>query len=447
MSQQSTQIQFPGMLADDAQKLQRRRALMETMMAQAGGGQGRMVGGHYIRGSNPLTGLVSLAGGYLLGRDQDKLESQARTRYQEDLAKGLQGYFDRRDGRPGEVMNDQQAEALMRDDVAPTLAEPVKADPRQAVIEALSSQHPMIQQLGAQDLARMGPKQLDPRFIKEHEGQFYDLSSGTPKLLGGAAYGPTEVIGGDLYQRSPSGKLVKLDNAPKVTTTIHNAPTNAGAKAYLEAVGKGIGPGGEGRKDAEAARTGLRSSVEALTAINDGARMGIAEPALQVARKLAAQAGFAQAETAPTETLAMVLKKSVFDDLGGLGAQISDGDRSFVEGFTGTLMTDPAAMKRILALRIAGQMQRQNEYNQQVDAFAQRTEDPMVAQEARRDLAVTIPDNDVAAMVSNILSGRESTTGLPHMQTQRRPGAPGMPAAGGQPIPLEQYLQQLRGGR
>lgn len=420
-----------GMFQEDAQKIQRRRALLASVMAQAQPRQGQMVGGHYIRG-NGLGQVAALIAGAVMNKNQtEEMEKEARARYQQSLRDGLTGYFDRRDGRPGEVMNDQQAEALMRDDVAPTLAEPVKADPRQAVIEALSSQHPILQQLGAQDLGRMGPKQLDPRFIKEHEGQFYDLSSGTPKLLGGAAYGPTETIGGDLYQRSPSGKLVKLDNAPKISTTINNAPTNAGAKAYLEAVGKGIGPGGEGRKDAEAARTSLRSSVEALTALNDGARMGIAEPALQVARKLAAQAGFAQAETAPTELLAMVFRKSVFDDLGSLGAQISDSDRNFAEGFTGTLMTDPVAMKRMLALRIAGQMQRQNEYNQQVDAFAQRTEDPMVAQEARRPLAITIPDNDVAAMVSNILSGRESTTGLPHMQTQRRPGAPGMPAAGG----------------
>jgi hypothetical protein len=437
-----------GMFQEDAEKIQRRRALLASVMAQAQPRQGQMVGGQYIRG-NGLGQVAALVAGAMMGKDKTPdMEEAARARYQQSLRDSLTGYFDKRDGRAGEVMDDQQAQNLMENDVAPQLAEPVKANPREAVIGALSSRHPELQALGQADLGRMGPKQLDPRFIKEYEGQFFDLSSGKPVPLGGARFGETTTINGDLYQVGPNGQLRKLDNAPKIS--VHNIPAAAGQTEYEKAVGKAIAPGGDARKDAEAARTGLRSSVEALTAIKDGAKMGIAEPALQVVRKLAAQAGFPQAETAPTETLSMVLKQSIFNDLGGLGAQISDGDRSFVQDFTGDITKDPAALKRMLALRIAGQMQRAIDYNKQVDSFSEKSNDPFIKQEARRDLNITIPDNDVANMVDNILQGRESTTGLPHLQGPR--GAPAAnPSAqkgtAANPLTWEEYMARQRGSR
>ena len=445
--QQNQQMPY-GMFQEDAQKIQRRRELLASVMAQAQPRQGQMVGGHYIRG-NGLGQVAALIAGAMMGKDKTpEMEEAARARYQQSLRNGLTGYFDQRDGRAGGVMDDQQAQNLMENDIAPQLAEPVKANPREAVIGALSSRHPELQALGQADLGRMGPKQLDPRFIKEYEGQFFDLSSGRPVPLGGAQFGETKTIDGDLYQVGPNGQLRKLDNAPKIS--VNNLPAGAGQTEYEKAVGKAIAPGGDARKDAEAARTGLRSSVEALTAIKDGAKMGIAEPALQVVRKLAAQAGFPQAETAPTETLSMVLKQSIFNDLGGLGAQISDGDRAFVQDFTGDITKDPAALKRMLALRIAGQMQRAIDYNKQVDSFSEKSNDPFIKQEARRDLNITIPDNDVANMVDNILQGRESTTGLPHLQGQRgasatNPSAPKGTAAN--PLTWEEYMARQRGGR
>lgn len=452
MQPQNQQMPY-GMFQDDAEKIQRRRALLADVMAQAQPRQGQMVGGQYIRG-NGLGQVAALIAGAMMGKDKTpEMEETARARYQQSLREGLTGYFDQRDGRAGGVMDDQQAQNLMENDIAPQLPEPIKANPREAVIGAMSSRHPELQALGTADLGRMGPKQPDPRFIKEYQGQFFDLSSGTPVPLGGAQFGETTTIDGDLYQRGPNGQLRKLDNAPKIS--VNNHPAGAGQTEYEKAVGKAIAPGGDARKDAEAARTGLRSSVEALTAIKDGAKMGIAEPALQVVRKLAAQAGFPQADTAPTETLSMVLKQSIFNDLGGLGAQISDGDRAFVQDFTGDITKDPVALKRMLALRIAGQMQRSIDYNKQVDSFSEKSNDPFIRQEARRDLNITIPDNEVANMVDNILQGRESTTGLPHLQGPRGAAPSGMPAANpsapkgtaANPLTWDEYMARQRGGR
>ena len=275
--------------------------------------------------------------------------------------------------------------------------------------------------------------------IKESGGQFYDLSSGKPVLLGGAEYGPTETIGGDLYQRGPGGKLVKLDNAPKVSTTVNNNPTQAGLKKYQEALGESLAPGGKSNVAAQQAQEGLMASVEALQAVNDGARMGIAQPAMQVVRKLATEFGIANADTAPTDALSSSLKQSVFKDLGGLGTQISDADRKFVTEFSGDLATDPMALKRMLAIRIATQIKKVNTHNKQAQAFGRTVDDPNFEWVASSPLNIQIPDNEVANMVDNILAGRPTTSGMPAQ------GSPGSSKT--TPMSAADYIRMKKGGR
>jgi hypothetical protein len=426
-------------LPEDQARLQRRRALAEAMMQSAGNSQGKMVSGHYIRGSG-LGNVAQLIGGALMQRGLEADEQAAATRGQEALRTGLEQFMRTRSGAPGDVMTDQQAADLMLNDQAPTLREPVQADPRKAVIDAMTSQHPMLQQLGQAELGQLlapPPK----REIKEAGGQFYDLSSGKPVLLGGTEYGPTEVINGDLYQRGPGGKLVKLDNAPKITTNVNNVQ-GAGLKKYQEKVGESLAPGGASRMAAEQGRDVVIGAVEALQALNDGARMGIAQPAMQIVRKLGAELGIANADTAPTDALSSALKASVFKDLGGLGAQISDGDRKFVNEFSGDLTTDPAALKRMLAIRISANLLKQQQHNRNAQAFGESVEDPNFAAMAGVPIGVQIPDDEVAQMVSNVLQGKPTTAGMA-APAGGRPGTRG----GQQAIPLEQYLQQLRGGR
>lgn len=145
-----------GMFVEDAQAIQRRRAALAGIMAQAAPQQGRMVGGRYIRG-NGLSQIAALIAGAMSKDNTSQMETDARAKYQADLRGGMEDYFTQRDGRSG-AMNDQQAGDLMERDMAPILPEPVAADPRQAVIGAMSSRHPELRALGQADLTRMGAR-------------------------------------------------------------------------------------------------------------------------------------------------------------------------------------------------------------------------------------------------------------------------------------------------
>lgn len=430
----------PDLMAQQAGVAQKRR--LAEMLLQRGMApqQGQMVSGHYVAPGilGALAQAAQAYGGMTMGKELDQQEQEISKTYNSRVAEGLQKYLQTREGRPGQVMNDQQAGDLMNGDIAPELAEPVKADPRKAMIEAMTSGLAPLQQIGQMELqASLKPPGRDPSMIKEAGGQFFDLSSGRPVPLGGVEYGQTELIGGDLYQRGPGGKLVKLDNAPKISTTVNNNPQAAGMKKYQENLGESLAPGGKSRAAAEQANEGLAASVEALQALKDGARMGIAQPAMQVIRKLGAELGIANADTAPTDALSAALKSSVFKDLGGLGAQISDGDRKFVTEFSGDLATDPMALKRMLAIRIAAQIKRVNQHNRQAQAFGKTADDPNFEGIAGLPLNIQIPDDEVAAMVDNVMAGRPTTAGM----------TPAKAPAGAAPIPFDEYMNRLRGGR
>ena len=412
----STPFALPPDLMARQSGIDRKRAIAQALL-QSGltPRQGQMVSGHYVA-PGLLGGVAQITqalGGMAMSKDLDKQQADLGQTYNTRLTEGLDKFLRTREGAPGQTMNDQQAADLMQNDVAPELADPVKADPRRAVFEAMTSGLQPLQQIGQMELqAMLRRKDRDPNMIKESGGQFYDLSSGKPVLLGGAEYGPTETIGGDLYQRGPGGKLVKLDNAPKVSTTVNNNPTQAGLKKYQEAVGEALAPGGKSRTSAEQANEGLTASVEALQAVNDGARMGIAQPAMQVVRKLGAELGIANADTAPTDALSAALKQSIFKELGGFGAQVSNSDRDFVRDFSGDLTTDPFALKRMLAIRIAGQIKKVNAHNKQAQAFGRTVEDPGFEGLAGLPLNIQIPDDEVAAMVDNVLMGKPTTAGM-----------------------------------
>lgn len=431
--------QLPFDFAAEQDTINRRRQLAQELMRTGmQSQQGQMISGRFVA-PNAIDRVLNFAGGMLMDNRQAEAQKNLTSDYNNRLLEGMEKYMTTRDGKAGGTMSDQQAGDLMNNDQAPELAEPVAANPRKAVLEAMTSGLPPLQQIGQMELqAMLRSKGRDPSMIKESGGQFYDLSSGKPVLLGGAEYGPTETIGGDLYQRGPGGKLVKLDNAPKVSTTVNNNPTQAGLKKYQEAVGEALAPGGKSRTSAEQANEGLTASVEALQAVNDGARQGIAQPAMQVVRKLAAELGVRDAATAPTDVLNASLKNSIFKELDGLGAQVSNSDRDFVRDFSGDLTTDPVALKRMLALRIAGQIKRVNQHNKQAAAFGRTVDDPNFESVAGTPLNIQIPDDEVAAMVDNVLTGKPTTAGM------KQPTAGG---ASGKPMSAADYIRMKKGGQ
>ena len=422
--------------------IDRKRKMAEALISQfSTPQQGQMVSGHYVA-PNAVQSLLGPALGMMagqkLGEGFDAEQKGLGERYRSELSQGLEGYFKTREGNPSPVMDDAQAGALMNDDQAPNL-EPVPGDPRRAAVGALTSQFPELQALGKQDFAAMGKPNdetfgTSPAHLQDPTGKLVAAligNKGTVRPLNG--YAPQQESfsapfqrDGDWYQKDSRGKEFKLDNAPKTTVTVDNRQgVQKGVGEYYKATGESIAPGGKSNVAAAGAQEALNSSAEALQAVNDGARQGIAQPALQVLRKIGAELGMPDSETAPTDALTASLKASVFKDLGGLGAQISDGDRKFVMEFSGDLATDPMALKRMLAIRMAAQIKKVNTHNKVVASFANKADDPTIEGEAGLPLNITIPDDEVSNMVQNVLTGKPTTHGMPQYQVSGK----GKPAA------------------
>jgi hypothetical protein len=201
-------------------------------------------------------------------------------------------------------MSDADAANLMHNDVAPQLAEPVKPDPRGAMLSALTSGFAPLQKLGEVELeaqAKAGAKGagtltqkdilslggFDPksRLTAALSGDVSALQpeSEKPLVVNGQIvkmvpdgkyipvadmrdqYEAPILVGGDRYQRQKdTGKIVKLDNAPQVKVSVGGPQVNvnAGQKAGMEAWAKSaVGTVEELGKSA-------RSAVELVGTLN-----------------------------------------------------------------------------------------------------------------------------------------------------------------------------------
>lgn len=166
---------------------------------------------------------------------------------------------------------------------------------------------------------------------------------------------------GEMSNVFPGGKR---DNVDKSTRIINQGPD----KKFGETMMAGM-PDKE--KAAQAANSAIRGTETALQALQNGARTGFGEQWLQNARTLASGlTGIQFDATTPTGVLAKALAKNVIDELGGLGAQVSDTDRGFMEQAVGGLKEDPKALERILAIRLGALQRAVGEYGEKLETAA-----------------------------------------------------------------------------
>lgn len=279
------------------QSLARRQKLLDAMQ------QSNL--GSPIQGQYGLAqALAKIGTAYFLnksGKDVDAAQAQTSKDYSTALDGELNDYLQRRSGTPGQTLSDDQASALMNDNVDPgALREPVKADPRGAVVRAMTSRFPEMQKLGGAEFQGLVKQEapLTPKDLLTLNG--FDPKSRLTAAMGGGLqalqpesefmnvdgrvvdkrdptkvaadyrerYGETFVIDGDRYQMDSRGQLKKLDNAPKVTVNSSTRVINAGQKAGMEQWAKGAADTvkalGEQARAAEGALTSL-SQLEALS--------------------------------------------------------------------------------------------------------------------------------------------------------------------------------------
>lgn len=251
--------------------LARRRRLLDVMEKQ---NMQSPIVGHTGVGQ----ALAKLGTAYILGNKEKAATQEAsdlRRQYQSELGDELRSYMDKRQGRPGETMSDAQAAALMQNDVAPQLAEPVQANPREAIMQALTSRFPELQAAGQADMAALAKQEQEtfsnPITERGPDGKPVAVqygNRGTRRVVPGALpfergqvvgervvdpFNPTQVqadlraqydapqvVNGDVYQRENTGTnaFKKLDNAPQVNLTTNTSILNKGQKAGLEAWSK-----------------------------------------------------------------------------------------------------------------------------------------------------------------------------------------------------------------
>lgn len=265
-------------------------------------------------------------------------------------------------GVPGR-MTEQQGPVMPGETLPPIEQGAVAPDRKAAIVAAMASRFGGIQALGAQ-------------MQKERQGTLMEQA----KMLGGAdpvrgiqhmQQGDPDAPVGPLAPTNPSfgtdpagnayavvgdnkGGKPTLSFAPKPLTVTNDI--RMGNKINGDAA-KYFNYGGEGFKQGLAAVTNLRNTEQLLASLEKNPTMGTGAEALQFLRKAAETLGVDASDKTPlTEMTAMQLGQRTFARLGGLGAQISDADRAFVEKSNGSISSNPEALRRILLLSARADM-------------------------------------------------------------------------------------------
>ena len=352
-------------LAVEQESTARKRKLLEALQAQ--NMQTPIVGN---TGIGQL--LAKLGTAYITGKRGEQLDTQKaelEARRIASLGQNLGAYMDMRSGRAGEVLSDQQASALMQDDQMPAggLAEPVKADPKQAIIRAMASQHPELKAIAAADLTQMGKaKEATPMFAPD--GTLIRVGSqGSPEVLGKypaqkAQYSePFKVDGPSgpiLMQKNlTTNQFEVVDKTPKVNVNQSVDSGSKGATKAAEALG------GEVPKV-------LASAVE--TASKAQAGIQNAQRMMELASSPDVLAGFASAPAlffnnlstklgltgpnaaAQTQALLSSMAAETLNNVKKLPGPLSEKELPFLErASTGQLEFNPEVIQHLAGISIA----------------------------------------------------------------------------------------------
>lgn len=246
--------------------LKRQLAIAEAMQLQGmapSGGTETAAGGVAIQKS-PLEAVAKIAQAYFANKQIQSLDDKQRQlgeRNRQDMRSELERYFTTIEGGNATIPGGEGTDAYGGQIN-------YKPDPRKAVLEAMTSRHPGMQQIGTAQMKSLSAGQMTPKDFLGLSG--YDPKSRVlaaqgggvaaltpekkpPLAVGGMLIDPDTMtvmqangplpqqvnIKGDLYEINPTTKqLKKLDNAPKVTVT-NNIPK--GESKFDEAFGTAEG--------------------------------------------------------------------------------------------------------------------------------------------------------------------------------------------------------------
>lgn len=145
------------------QQQERRQAMVNALQAQAmrpmdiptaGAGQVQQRANPILAIGAPL--IQALMANKMQG-DLKQDQQELSNRYKQDLVSGMEKYIDTSQGT--EPIKANIPGMFGMEDRSEVIAPGTKADPKKAMLEALASNHPVLQQLGMSQLAAMGKKE------------------------------------------------------------------------------------------------------------------------------------------------------------------------------------------------------------------------------------------------------------------------------------------------
>jgi len=380
------------------EEIDRRKKLYETLQAQSMQQPIQASG----TGNGLAQVLMKLGTAYLTSKGQKANAEESSTNnaaYQSQLGQELKGYMDRSNGAPGEQMNTQQVSDLLHNDQAPQLADPVKADPKAALVAAMTSRFPEMQKVGAVGMANMGkpseetfgqpqlvrgadgsmqnvlvgnrgtvkPMQGYSPAIKQEAtagGNLFDPYAGSKTGFVGSTYGaPTEAGGAIVQANNDSGKLDQVVGRPPTTTvtnTVHVAGQKAGFDEWAKGAAKTVGELSEGARSS----TRMLSQLNQLEGLNAAGTMNgpLANPAVWLGQ-LASSAGVpiskeTQAKLGNSETFgntAAELWLASMNANGGSRGLVKEESERIAKNLPSLLQTPEGRSQVITVMRQAAQ--------------------------------------------------------------------------------------------
>lgn len=255
-----------GDYSTQEEELKRKQAIAEAMMAQGmqmGGGT-EMVGDRAVKKS-PLEPILKVLQAYLGAKGLEDTKEEGKTlsaQKQKDLSSGMEQFMGNMTGTTASIPGGEGTDAY-----GGTIEH--KANPRKAILDAMGSKHPMVQQLGVSQLGQLGKDSLT---TKDWLGMAKDF---TPKSYAAAfaAKDPSLLV--------PRGQFMTAND--QVLNTSGEAPTPAfDARDKYDKVGPvAEGPDGPimGQTEAGTGKVAFAPAPSKTTINNNPAK---AEGALQI---------------------------------------------------------------------------------------------------------------------------------------------------------------------
>lgn len=361
------------------EQLARRRKLMDAL-TQAN--LQTPIKGNLSQGLGQLA--AKLATAYIQNKNEGQMGQEVsanRAEYGKQLGEGAGKFMDTYNGRSGAWSPEQAAQFLGGNDAStvPNVPDTVKADKRRAVVEALTSQLPEIQQLGKQSMAGLQKEQLSQKDILGLSG--YSANSKLAAALSGNLAGLTpeqkqHIVNGQVVQAAEGGPAVasgdfrdKFNPVGQVGNDANGKPligqtAQVTGEAKFAPAGQTINIDNVGTKDAlgqagEVLKGARSAMIQGQGAFQDANRMyqlasdpqvmtGFGANQAMGMGALAAKLGLMGPDAvAKTQELAANLSKRTLEAGQQMKGSFSDKDIEFLKSVSdGSIALTPQVLKR-----------------------------------------------------------------------------------------------------